>query len=107
MQQARMGSHGRRLPKVPERRDMTIETVKQLRAEIAYRINERIGIMTLGAPPSKSVVEFATIAAYEWAAKNYPELYKSYVQNNTSPTQAKAQANASRDDAFFGYVQAG
>lgn len=67
-----------------------IETPEQLRAEIAYRIDERIGIMTLGATPSKSVVEFATLEAYTWAAKNYPELYKSYVENNTAFAQAKA-----------------
>ncbi len=83
---------------------MSIETVEHLRREIAYRIDERIGILTLGAIPSKSVVEFATLEAYTWAAKNYPELYKSYVQNNTSSTQAKAQADASRNDAFLGYV---
>lgn len=67
-----------------------IETLEHLRREIAYRIDERIGIMTLGATPSKSVVEFATLAAYEWASKNYPELYKDYVQNNAQAAQAKA-----------------
>lgn len=67
-----------------------IETLEQLRAEIAYRIDERIGIMTLGAPPSKSVVEFATLAAYEWASKNYPEIYKDYVENDSQAAQAKA-----------------
>ena len=67
-----------------------IETVEQLREEIAYRIDERIGIITLGALPSKSVVELATLEAYQWAEKNYPELYKTYVENNTSPAQAKA-----------------
>ena len=69
---------------------MTIETPEELRAEIAYRIDERIGIITLGALPSKSVVELATLESYTWAAKNYPELYKTYVENNTSPAQAKA-----------------
>ena len=67
-----------------------IETVEQLSAEITYRIDERIGILTLGATPSKSVVEFATLAAYEWAARNYPELYKSYVENNAQAAQAEA-----------------
>lgn len=67
-----------------------IETLEHLRREIAYRIDERIGIMTLGATPSKSVVEFATLSVYEWAAKNYPELYKDYVQNNAQAAQAKA-----------------
>ena len=54
-----------------------IETPEQLRAEIAYRIDERIGIITLGALPSKSVVELATLEAYTWAANNYPEIYKT------------------------------
>jgi len=67
-----------------------IETVEQLRAEIALRINERIGIITLGALPSKSVVELASLEASTWAAKNYPELYKSYVENNAKTAQAKA-----------------
>ena len=49
-----------------------IETPEQLRAEIAYRIDERIGIITLGAMPSKSVVELATLEAYQWAAKPKP-----------------------------------
>ena len=51
-----------------------IETPEQLRREIAYRVDERIGIMTLGALPSKAVVEFAENEAREWARKNYPEL---------------------------------
>jgi hypothetical protein len=51
-----------------------IETPEQLRREIAYRVDERIGIMTLGALPSKSVVEFAENEAREWARKHYPEL---------------------------------
>ena len=51
-----------------------IETPDQLRREIAYRRDERIGIMTLGALPSKSVVEFAENEAREWAQKHYPEL---------------------------------
>ena len=67
-----------------------IETVEQLREEIAYRIDERIGIITLGALPSKSVVELASLEAYTWAAKNYPELYKTYVENNAKTSQAKA-----------------
>ena len=53
-----------------------IETPEQLRREIAYRVDERIGIMTLGALPSKSVVEFAENEAREWAQKHYPELYR-------------------------------
>ena len=69
---------------------MEIDTPEQLRREIAYRIDERIGIITLGALPSKSVVELATLESYTWAAKNYPKLYKTYVENNTSPAQAKA-----------------
>lgn len=69
---------------------MEIETPEQLRAEIAYRIDERIGIITLGAIPSKSVVELATLESYTWAAKNYPELYKTYVENNAKTAQAKA-----------------
>lgn len=52
-----------------------IETPEQLRAEISYRVDERIGIMTLGAMPSKSVVEFAENEALEWAKKHYPELF--------------------------------
>lgn len=52
-----------------------IETPEQLRAEISYRVDERIGIMTLGAMPSKSVVEFAENEAREWAQKHYPELF--------------------------------
>ncbi|CAB4172188.1 hypothetical protein UFOVP930_57 [uncultured Caudovirales phage] len=52
-----------------------IETAEELRAEIAYRRDERIGIMTLGALPSKSVVEFAENEAREWAQKHYPELF--------------------------------
>lgn len=67
-----------------------IETVEQLRVEIAYRIDERIGIITLGAMPSKSVVELATLESYTWAAKNYPELYKTYVENNAKTAQTKA-----------------
>ena len=67
-----------------------IETTEQLRAEIAYRIDERIGIITLGAMPSKSVVELATLEAYTWAEKNYPEIYKSYAENNAKTAQAKA-----------------
>ena len=67
-----------------------IETVEQLRVEIAYRIDERIGIITLGAIPSESVVELASLEAYTWADKNYPELYKSYVENNAKTAQAKA-----------------
>ena len=67
-----------------------IETPEELRVEIAYRIDERIGIITLGALPSKSVVELATLEAYTWADNNYPELYKSYVQNNAKTAQAKA-----------------
>jgi len=51
-----------------------IETPEQLRREIAYRVDERIGIMTLGALPSKSVVEFAENEAREWALRCYPEL---------------------------------
>jgi len=51
-----------------------IETPEQLRREIAYRVDERIGIMTLGALPSKSVVEFAKNEAREWARRCYPEL---------------------------------
>ena len=73
-----------------ERSNAVIETPEQLRAEIAYRIDERIGIITLGAIPSKSVVELASLEAYTWAAKNYPELYKSYVQNKAKTAQAKA-----------------
>ena len=69
---------------------MEIETPEELRAEIAYRIDERIGIITLGALPSKSVVELATLEAYTWAEKNYPELYKLHVENNTKTAQAKA-----------------
>ena len=53
---------------------MEIETPEQLRREIAYRVDERIGIMTLGAMPSKAVVEFAENEAREWARKHYPEL---------------------------------
>ena len=67
-----------------------IETVEQLREEIAYRIDERIGIITLGALPSKSVVELATLEAYTWAANNYPEIYKTYVENNAKTAQTKA-----------------
>jgi hypothetical protein len=52
-----------------------IETPEQLRREIAYRVDERIGIMTLGALPSKSVVELAENEAREWARKHYPELF--------------------------------
>lgn len=51
-----------------------IETPDQLRREIAYRVDERIGIMTLGAMPSKAVVEFAHEEATIWARKHYPEL---------------------------------
>jgi hypothetical protein len=51
-----------------------IETPDQLRREIAYRVEERIGIMTLGAMPSKAVVELAENEAREWARKHYPEL---------------------------------
>jgi hypothetical protein len=51
-----------------------IETADQLRCEIAYRRDERIGIMTLGALPSKSVVEFAEAEAMTWALIHYPEL---------------------------------
>ena len=76
-------------PNTPNSHEM-IETPEQLRAEIAYRIDERIGIITLGAIPSKSVVELATLEAYQWAAKNYPELYKSYAENNAKTAQAKA-----------------
>lgn len=54
---------------------MEIETPEQLRREIAYRRDERIGIMTNGALPSKAVVEFAENEAREWARKHYPELY--------------------------------
>jgi len=54
---------------------MEIETPEELRAEIAYRRDERIGIMTLGAIPSKEVVEFAENEAREWARKCYPELF--------------------------------
>lgn len=53
---------------------MEIETPEQLRREITYRVDERIGIITLGAMPSKSVVEFAENEAREWARKHYPEL---------------------------------
>ena len=53
---------------------MEIETPEQLRREIAYRVDERIGIMTLGALPSRAVVEFAENEAREWARKHYPEL---------------------------------
>jgi len=53
-----------------------IETPEQLRREIAYRVDERIGIMTLGALPSKAVVEFAENEAREWARRCYPELYR-------------------------------
>ena len=67
-----------------------IETPEQLRVEIAYRIDERIGIITLGALPSKSVVQLASLEAYTWADKNYPELYKTYVENNAKTAQAKA-----------------
>ena len=70
--------------------DAVIETPEQLRAEIAYRIDERIGIITLGAMPSKSVVELATLEAYQWADNNYPEIYKTYVENNAKTAQAKA-----------------
>ena len=52
-----------------------IETPDQLRREIAYRADERIGIMTLGALPSKAVVEFAENEAREWARRCYPELF--------------------------------
>ena len=51
-----------------------IETPEQLRREIAYRVDERIGIMTLGALPSKAVVEFAENEALAWARKHYPEI---------------------------------
>jgi len=51
-----------------------IETPEQLRREIAYRVDERIGIMTLGALPSKAVVEQATSEAIGWAMLHYPEL---------------------------------
>lgn len=67
-----------------------IETPEHLRREIAYRIDERIGISVESSIPSKSVVELATLEAYTWAAKNYPELYKTYVENNAKTAQAKA-----------------
>ena len=51
-----------------------IETPDQLRREIAYRRDERIGIMTLGAMPSKAFVEFAENEARDWARKHYPEI---------------------------------
>lgn len=51
-----------------------IETPDQLRREIDYRRDERIGIMTLGAMPSKAVVEFAENEARDWARKHYPEI---------------------------------
>jgi hypothetical protein len=51
-----------------------IETPEQLRREIAYRVDERIGIMTLGALPSKAVVEFAENEARAWAEMHYPHL---------------------------------
>lgn len=52
-----------------------IKTAEELRTEIAYRVDERIGIMTLGALPSKEVVEFSENEAREWAQKHYPELF--------------------------------
>ena len=51
-----------------------IETAEQLRAEIAYRVDERIGISVGSSIPSKSLVEFAHEEAIAWARKNYPEL---------------------------------
>ena len=51
-----------------------IETPDQLRREIDYRRDERIGIMTLGAMPSKAVVEFSENEARDWARKHYPEI---------------------------------
>ena len=51
-----------------------IETYEQLRAEIAYRVDERIGISVGSSIPSKSLVEFAHEQAIAWARKNYPEL---------------------------------
>ena len=56
---------------------MEIETPEQLRREIAYRVDERIGIMTLGAIPSKEVVEFSENETREWAMKHYPELLQA------------------------------
>jgi hypothetical protein len=55
---------------------MTIETPEQLRREIAYRVDERIGIMTLGAMPTKAVIEFAENEANEWAIIHYFEIYQ-------------------------------
>jgi hypothetical protein len=51
-----------------------IETPEQLRREIAYRVDERIGISVGSGIPSKSLVEFAHEEATQWARKHYPEL---------------------------------
>ena len=51
-----------------------IETSEQLRREIAYRVDERIGISVGSGIPSKSLVEFAYEEATTWARKHYPEL---------------------------------
>lgn len=64
----------------------SIETAAQLLREIDYRRDERIGIMTLGKLPSKSVVEFAENEAREWAARNYPELSNMLAKANYSLT---------------------
>jgi hypothetical protein len=51
-----------------------IETHEQLRREIAYRVDERIGISVGSGIPSKSIVEFAHEEATQWARKHYPEI---------------------------------
>jgi len=49
---------------------MEIETPEQLRRELAYRVDERIGISVGSGIPSKAVVEFAENEAREWARKH-------------------------------------
>jgi hypothetical protein len=70
-----------------------IETPEQLRREIAYRVDERIGIMTLGALPSKAVVEFAENEARAWAELHYPELLDN---ESSSPTADDDAGGAER-----------
>jgi len=53
---------------------MTIETPEHLRREIAYRVDERIGICVGSGIPTKSLVEFAHEEVTQWARKHYPEL---------------------------------
>jgi hypothetical protein len=53
---------------------MTIETPEQLLREVAYRVDERIGISVGSGIPSKSLVEFAHEEATAWARKHYTEL---------------------------------